>query len=125
MDMNTQEIKRESETRAPHVVPAVDVFEDEQGITVKADLPGVSRQDLAIRVDGDTLTLEGRIRLGENEQLGKVYAEIRHAEFRRTFVLSRDLDASKIDATVKNGVVTLTIPKAERAKPRRVEVRAE
>jgi HSP20 family molecular chaperone IbpA len=127
MDMTTTKLKREpaAQDNAPTLIPAVDVFEDESGITVKADLPGVSKENLAIRVDGDTLVLEGRLKLGENEHLGNVYAEIRHASFKRSFVLSRDLDTAKIDASVKNGVVTLTIPKAEQAKPRRIEVRAE
>ena len=127
MDMNTTQIKREQAKpdNASALIPAVDVFEDESGITVKADLPGVSKENASIGIEGDTLVLEGSVKLGENEHLGNVYAEIRHAHFKRSFVLSRDLDTAKIDAKVKNGVVTLTIPKAEQAKPRRIEVRAD
>ena len=110
---------------ATAIIPAVDVFEDENGITVAADLPGVSREDLTLRVDGDTLTLEGRVSLGESQNLDAVYAEVRVAKYKRSFVLSRDLDTSKIDASLKNGVLILQVPKLEQAKPRRIPVRSE
>ncbi len=109
---------------APALVPAVDVFEDEHGITVKADLPGVSKENLHLRVDGDTLTIEGQVGLGESGALEPVYAEVRVAHYRRSFALSRDLDTEKIDARMKNGVLTLQVPKREQAKPRRIEVTA-
>lgn len=130
MDMtqpNATNTNRENTSAAelPAMVPAVDVLENEGGITVKADLPGVSRETLQIRVDGETLTIEGQVSLGGVQDLEPVYAEIRTAQYKRSFVLSRDLDTSKIDATMKNGVLTLTVPKLERAKPRRVPVRAE
>ena len=109
----------------PAMVPAVDVLENEAGITVRADLPGVSKEGLHVRVDGETLTIEGQVNLGQMQNLEPVYAEIRTALYKRSFVLSRDLDTSKIDATMKNGVLTLTVPKLEQAKPRRIPVRAE
>lgn len=127
MDMTQPNTNREAATAAetPAMVPAVDVIENEAGITVKADLPGVSKDNLHIRVDGETLTIEGQVNLGEVQKLEAVYAEIRTAQYKRSFVLSRDLDTSKIDATMKNGVLTLTVPKLEQAKPRRIPVRAE
>jgi HSP20 family molecular chaperone IbpA len=115
----------ETAAAAQALVPAVDVIENESGITVRADLPGVSKDGLSIRVDGETLTLEGQVSLGEAHQLEAVYAEVRSAQYKRTFVLSRDLDTSKIDAAMKNGVLTLRVPKLEQAKPRRIAVRAE
>ena len=126
MNMQRQTDNREagaSEMRT--LTPAVDILEDEGGITVKADLPGVARNDLTIRVDGDTLTVEGAMSLGEAPNLGAVYAEVRLAHFRRSFVLSRDLDTERIDAALKDGVLTLSVPKLEKAKPRRVAVRPE
>ena len=110
---------------APALVPPVDVFEDENGITVKVDLPGVSKENLAIRVDGETLTIEATVSLGETKSLTPVYAEVRHDRYRRSFVLSRELDTSQIDAALKNGVLSLRVPKLERAKPRRIAVRAD
>ena len=125
MDMTQPDKNREAGTELPVLVPPVDVTENESGITVKADLPGVSKDGLSIRVDGETLTVEGQVSLGEARKLGAIYAEVRNSKYKRTFVLSRDLDTSKIDATMKNGVLTLTVPKLERAKPRRIAVRAE
>jgi HSP20 family protein len=126
MDMRQPPLNREASAAQGYtLLPAVDVFEDENGVTLKADLPGVSKEDLSIRVDGETLTVEGRVTLGENPQLGDVYAEVPPAQFKRSFVLGRDLDASRIDAAVKGGVLTLTVPKLEQAKPRRIEVRAQ
>jgi HSP20 family protein len=127
MDMTQPNTNRETNAAAdaPAMVPAVDVLENEGGITVKADLPGVSRDNLQIRVDGETLTIEGQVNLGDVKDLEAVYAEIRTAHYKRSFVLSRDLDTSKIDASMKNGVLTLTMPKLEQAKPRRIPVRAE
>lgn len=106
----------------PAIVPAVDVYEDEHGITLKADLPGVSKEHLNVRVEAGQLTIEGQVTLGETANLEPVYAEVRVAQYRRTFALSRDLDTEKIDASMKNGVLTLRIPKAEQAKPRRISV---
>jgi HSP20 family molecular chaperone IbpA len=116
--------KRDARQAAPApLVPPVDIVEDKEGITVRADLPGVSKENLAIGVDGDTLTIEGSVGLGETASLKPVYAEVRVAQYRRSFVLSRDLDAASIEANLANGVLTLRIAKREQAKPRRIEVR--
>ena len=127
MDMTQPNTSRDTNAAAdaPAMVPAVDVTENESGITVKADLPGVSRDSLHVRVDGETLTIEGQVNLGTAQGLEPVYAEVRTAQYKRSFVLSRDLDTSKIDASMKNGVLTLTVAKLEQAKPRRIPVRAE
>jgi HSP20 family molecular chaperone IbpA len=110
---------------APALLPPVDIFEDGAGITLVADLPGVGRDDLAIGVDGRTLTIEAPLTLGEANSLVSVYAEVRANHFRRSFELSGDLDTAKIDAGLRDGVLTLHIPKLEQAKPRRIDVRIE
>ncbi|HET7400450.1 MAG TPA: Hsp20/alpha crystallin family protein [Usitatibacter sp.] len=110
------------QAQAPAITPPVDVFEDENGITVMADLPGVAKENLSVHVEGEQLTIEGHVTLGESTKLDSVYAEIRVAHYRRTFALSRDLDTGKIDAKMKNGVLTLYVPKAEQARPRRIPV---
>lgn len=126
MDMKQPPVNREAgATESPAMAPPVDVFEDERGITVKADLPGVSKDNLSIRVDGETLTIEAQVSLGEAQNMEGVYAEVRVARYKRSFVLSRELDTSKIDAAIKNGVLNLHLPKLEQAKPRRIAVRAE
>ena len=121
-----QQVQNSSNTRtAPALLPPVDIFEDGSGITLVADLPGVSREDLSIGVDGRNLTIEAPLRLGEADSLVSVYAEVRANQFRRSFELSSDLDTARIDAGLRDGVLTLRIPKLEQAKPRRVEVRVE
>jgi len=109
----------------PSLLPPVDIFEDAAGITLLADLPGVARENLTIAVDGRSLTIEAPLKLGEASALTSVYAEVRANHFRRSFELSSDLDTTKIDAGLRDGVLTLRIPKAEQAKPRRIDVRVE
>jgi HSP20 family protein len=84
----------------------------------------VTREALSIRVDGDTLTLEAPIQLALEAHLEPVYAELRAGRYQRSFTLSRELDSSRIDAALKDGVLTLRLPKLEQARPRRIEVRA-
>lgn len=125
MDMNTKDIApRDTTAPVTPLVPPVDIVEDAEGITLRADLPGVDRDNLRIDVDGETLTLEGTVSLGESAGIRPVYSEIRVAQYRRSFVLGRDLDANRIEAAIKDGVLSLRIPKAEQAKPRRIEVKA-
>lgn len=126
MDMKQKgpDRKEGSDYQATPIVPPVDIIEDADGITVKADLPGAARENLSIAVEGDTLTLEAGVNLGESTPMQSVYAEIRVPQYRRSFVLGRDLDSEKINATLVNGVLTLRLPKAVQAKPRRIEVKA-
>ena len=107
----------------PFVIPPVDVFENESGITLLADLPGVSKDRLNLRVDGDNLTLEATAVTNVPQNMQLVYGEAQYPSYRRQFTLSRELDSSNIEASLKDGVLRLTIPKLEEAKPRRIEVR--
>jgi HSP20 family protein len=111
---------RSAETRA--LLPRVDVFEDERGITLLADLPGVPRDQLDIKVDGDTLTIEGAVATSTPPGLQPAYVELRVPRYRRAFTLSRELDAGHIEANLKDGVLNLRIPKQAHAQPRRVSV---
>ena len=104
------------------LAPAVDITEDADGITLRADMPGVPRDALQVHVDGDTLRIRGDIELALAEGSNARYAELRHAAWERSFTLSRELDSAHIEAALKDGVLTLRIPKAEHARPRRVEV---
>jgi len=106
----------------PAITPAVDVIEDATGITLFADIPGVSRDKLNLSVEQDTLVIEGQIDISK-----AVGAETRHAEidvphYRRAFTLSKELDPEKISAQLTNGVLKLHIPKAEHAQPKRINV---
>ncbi|HEV7913322.1 MAG TPA: Hsp20/alpha crystallin family protein [Albitalea sp.] len=125
--MNTKQdlaTRGRDEAETPALTPPVDVTEDDAGITLVADLPGASRETLSLNVDGDTLTIEAPLSLGEPQTLQAVYAEVRAGRYRRSFTLSRELDSSHIEATLKDGVLTLRLPKLEQARPRRIEVRA-
>jgi HSP20 family molecular chaperone IbpA len=108
----------------PAMTPRVDVIEDEKGITLYADLPGVARDTLEIQVDGDSLTIEGQVTATTPEAMEAAYAEVRTPRYRRTFTLSRELDGGRIEAQLKDGVLRLWIPKQEHAQPRRVTVNA-
>ena len=106
------------------VSPAVDVFENAGGITLLADMPGVSKDRLDVRLDGDSLVIEGRVDLDSPAEMRAVWAEVNVPRFRRTFTLSRELDAARIEANLKDGVLTLRVPKQAHAQPRRIEVNA-
>jgi len=111
--------------RAPSAVtllPPVDIFEDENGFTLIADMPGVSKDQLNVRVAGDSLVIEGQAAVPEIGSMELVYGEIQSPQYRRSFTLSRELDPTKIDARLQNGVLSVRIPKAEQAKPRRIEI---
>jgi HSP20 family protein len=106
------------------LTPRVDVSEDDTGITLLADLPGVGREQLELRVEADTLHIEGQVDAATPGDLEAVYAEVRLPRYRRSFTLSRELDASHIEAHLKDGVLKLRIPKQAHAQPRRIEVSA-
>jgi HSP20 family molecular chaperone IbpA len=105
------------------LTPPVDVIEDSSGITLFADLPGVSREKLNLHVEADTLTIEAESDLAVPEGLASQHTEVGLARFRRVFTLSKELDTEKVSAELAQGVLKLRIPKAEHAQPRRIEVR--
>ncbi|HZP10878.1 MAG TPA: Hsp20/alpha crystallin family protein [Nevskiaceae bacterium] len=109
--------------REIHLQPAVDIVEDAKGITLYADLPGVNRDGLNLRVEGESLVIEGTSKLELPKGAKPVYAEQRALSFRRRFTLSTDLDAEKIEAKLANGVLMLRIPKTQAAQPRQIEVK--
>ena len=117
---NRQDQRRQE---APTMIPRVDVLEDETGITLLADLPGVSRESLEIHVEGESLTIEGTVTAATPEAMEAAYAEVRVPRYRRSFTLSRELDGGRIEAQLKDGVLRLRIPKQEHAQPRRVSIK--
>lgn len=106
------------------LLPAVDVVENGDGITLYADMPGVSKDKLEIHVEAGTLTIEGEVSLDLPESMEASYADVGLARYRRVFTLSKELDAEKVSADLRNGVLTLRIPKAAHAQPRRIQVNA-
>jgi HSP20 family molecular chaperone IbpA len=104
--------------------PPVDIYETGEGITLQADMPGVAKDRLNVRVDGNTLFLEGNLRFELADQMEALYADVRSTVYRRSFVLSNELETDKIDANLKDGVLTVRIPKRPELRPRRIEVKA-
>jgi HSP20 family molecular chaperone IbpA len=113
--------------REPEVVlrPPVDIYEDAEGITLMADMPGVSRERLTIEVDKDMLMVEGDASIDMPEGMEALYADVRSTRYRRSFSLSGELESSQIDASLRDGVLSVRIPKRAEVRPRRIEVRAE
>lgn len=104
------------------LLPPVDVIEDLTGITLYADLPGVPRDRLQVGVDGDQLTIEAEAVLAVPEGMTPSHAEVSLSRYRRTFTLSKELDADKVGAELSHGVLRLRIPKAAHAQPRKITV---
>ena len=107
----------------PALLPPVDVIEDAEGITLLADLPGVAKDQLHLRVERDQLEIEAELQLPAVEGLQALHAEVTRQVYRRTFTLSKELDAERVTAEMNQGVLRVRIPKAAHAQPRRVEVR--
>jgi len=103
--------------------PAVDIFENDNSITVLADMPGVSAQDLQIDLRESVLTLTGRVRTPERPTESDVLREYRSGTFFRQFTLSETINQAGIDAKLTDGVLRLELPKVEKAKPRQITVR--
>lgn len=125
-----QEIVKKEETAVaeqptlPAILPAVNLYERENEVVIVADMPGVSEKNVEITVEKHVLTVSGRADWTEPAGYDLRYREFAPAEFRRVFSLTSDLDADNIKAVMKHGVLTLTLPKTEKAKPRKIEVLA-
>ncbi len=106
-------------------VPSVDVFEKGDDLVIRAELPGVRREEIAIDIDEGTLTLQGERKRDEALEEGKTYrVERSFGRFTRRFDLPKTVDASKISAQYKDGVLEIRLPKMEEAKPRKIEIQA-
>lgn len=103
--------------------PAVDVHEDKEQFVVKADVPGLQREDIDITVEGDLLVIKGEKKEeSEKKEKGVLRSERFHGWFQRAIELPGGVDASKVKASYKNGVLEITVPKREDAKPRSIKV---
>ena len=104
------------------LAPAVDIYENARGITVQADMPGVSKDGLSIHADRNSLVIEGNAVIDVPAAMEAMHADVQATRYRRGFALSGELDAERIEATLKNGVLTLRIPKRAEFRPRKIEV---
>ena len=104
--------------------PATDIFEDDEGITLQMDMPGASKDRLTLQVNRDRLDVEAEMRIDMPQNMEALYADVRSTRYQRTFALSSELETDKVEATFKDGVLTLRIPKRPEVRPRKIEVRA-
>ncbi|HTS81157.1 MAG TPA: Hsp20/alpha crystallin family protein [Myxococcaceae bacterium] len=109
----------------PVYSPAVDIFENDESMTVLADMPGVKAQDLKVDLRESVLTLTGRVVPPENGNETSVLREYQTGTFFRQFTLSETIDQPKIDAKLTDGVLRLELPKVDKARPRQITVRTE
>lgn len=104
-----------------YLVPPVDIFEKEDGLTLVFDMPGLTKDDLDLRVENQVLTLRGKV--SRERPAEPRYEEFRLLDYFRQFQLSEDFDQEKIQAELTHGVLSVSLPRAEQAKPRRIEVK--
>ena len=131
--MTDQELKPQAKEEAPTkgervrpgrvFLPAVDIFETPQALVLVADMPGVKGDGVTLGLKENVLTIHGQVSPPPEKEtlLSQEYAL---GDYYREFQVGELIDKDKIEATVKNGVLTLTLPKAEKAKPRRIEVKS-
>ena len=116
------ETAAESTTTRPVVAPAVDIYENEREYLVLADLPGVANDGVHIRFENGELSLDATRQNGENGEV--IGSEIVAADYRRLFRIPETVDSEGIDAKLQNGVLHLVLPKASKARPRQISVKA-
>jgi HSP20 family protein len=105
--------------------PAVDIYEDKDKYVVKAELPGMRKEDIQVSLDGNTLTISGERKHEEEKKEGETYRSERYfGRFQRSVTLPAQVQANKVEANYKDGVLSVTVPKAEEAKPKQIQVKA-
>ena len=121
-----QKVERRDETTRPgtYFQPAVDIFETNDELVLVADMPGVPPDGVDVGLEGDELSIEGRVSSGEYDGLKPLYVEYGVGGYHRRFTLGEMIDRDGIKAQMKNGVLVLKLPKAERARARRIAVDA-
>lgn len=121
VEKKTLEESQEAPTRAARTyVPDVDIWEGPDALALAADMPGVARDSIEIDLRDDVLTIQGTVSLAGYEGLRPLYSEYNVGNYYRRFTLGETIDQSRISARMDDGVLTLTLPKREKAKPRRI-----
>ncbi|HEY0454934.1 MAG TPA: Hsp20/alpha crystallin family protein [Verrucomicrobiae bacterium] len=115
------EVRERSQEQA-YVSPPVNIFETKDGYVLEADLPGVTREDLDVTLEGSTLTLVAHRPAPARDFGNPVYQECAELDYRRVFELDPNIDSSKIKARMEEGVLILELPKSEKVKPRRIKI---
>jgi HSP20 family molecular chaperone IbpA len=116
------EQKQEGTVPARSFIPNADIYETDEALIVLLEMPGVDKSHIDISVEDDVLTVEGRIDFSKYHGLTPIYAEYPVGHYRRGFTLSNRIDQHKISAETSGGVLTITLPKVEEVKPRRISI---
>ena len=116
------EKKQETTVSWRTYLPVTDIFETDQALTVVLEMPGVGKDAVDVSVEDDVLTIDGRIDFSKYEGLQPVYTEYNVGHYARSFQLSSKIEQANIQAELKDGVMTLVLPKVERAKPRKIKI---
>lgn len=119
----TRDINKSVEAAKGTIIPPIDIYEDTDGLTLFADLPGVSKESLDVQIDKDLLKIFGRRTPGNGADVLNRYEEIPNKDFYRAFTIGEEIDREKITATINNGVLKLILPKSERTKPKRIDIK--
>jgi HSP20 family protein len=117
-----EQVERKTREREVPLVPSVDIFEDAYQITVQAEMPGVSKDGLNVQVDRNNLLIEGDIALDLPASMSALYADLHTTRYRRSFQLSGELETEQVAATLKDGLLTVRIPKRAEFRTRKIKV---
>ena len=123
-EVQNQDAGREQTRPGRYFLPEVDIHESEEGLRLWADMPGVDEKDLEVTLTNGMLTIEGRVSTDMYRNLMPVYTEYNVGNYFRQFVVNDEIDANRIEARIRNGVLEVSLPKAASARPRRIEVKA-
>ena len=104
-------------------VPYTDVYETDEALTLVMEMPGIDRKDVDVSLENETLRVEGRVDFSKYEGMEPLYTEYNIGPYTRSFALSSKVDQGQIRAELQDGVLTLTLPKAAEARPRRIEIK--
>jgi HSP20 family protein len=105
-----------------HFIPAADIYETEEALAVVLEMPGVEKKDLEVALENDVLRVDGRIDFSKYRDMEPVYTEYNIGHYARSFALSSHFERDKISANLEDGVLTLTLPKAKHAQPRKIAI---
>jgi HSP20 family protein len=121
-DESSTAIERKTRDSEVPLIPAVDIFEDAHQITVQAEMPGVSKEGLTVQADRNSLLIEGAIALDLPAGMSALYADLQTTKYRRSFALSGELETEHIAASLKDGLLTVRIPKRAEFRTRKIKV---
>lgn len=127
-EKNTQSVAQQEKTNLAEIakdtlVPQVDICEDNDFVSLFADLPGVGKDGLNLQIEKDTLQILGKRTASSADQTRNYYTEMPAKDYYRAFTIGEEIDRERISAQLNNGVLKVMLPKAERAKPKKIDIK--